>query len=305
MGERVTALRIYFMATRPQFLPTIVLPILLGSAIAWSQTGIFHLDLFLIALLAGMLIACGINVLNDYFDFKSGADNHNPEPLTPFAGGSRMIQQQQLSPEATINFGVGLLMVAALLGCYLVTQTGWPLLVIGVLGMAIGVFYSSPPLAFNYNGLGEIAIGIGFGWLSVTGAYFVQSGLLFSWPVSISSAVAALLTVSVVLVNEFPDALYDQKAGKKTLVVLLGLEAARVLFFTVLTTVFLILLAGIYWNELTASHWWGLLPMPLLWMIIKSFPARTLSNDEMVSVVKPTIALHSLVMALLTLGFIV
>ena len=304
MAFSINRLSIYLMATRPQFLPTMVLPILLGSAIAWHQTGIFHLDLFLIALLAGALVSSGVNVLNDYFDFKSGADNHNPEPLTPFAGGSRMIQQQQLSPQSTLKFGAGLLIAATLLGCYLVTQTGWPLLVIGALGIAIGVFYSSPPLAFNYCGLGEISIGIGFGWLSVTGAYFVQSGLLFSWPVFISGSVAALLTAAVVLVNEFPDAFYDQKSGKKTLVVLLGLNSARVLFFAVLSAAFLIVLASLLWGGLTANHWLALLPIPLLVVVIKSFPPRELNDVEMVAVVKPTIALHSSVMALLALGFI-
>ncbi|MBV1915590.1 MAG: 1,4-dihydroxy-2-naphthoate octaprenyltransferase [Pseudomonadales bacterium] len=294
----------YFMATRPQFLPTIVLPIFLGSAVAWHQTGVFHFHLFAIALLAGMFVSSGVNVLNDYFDFKSGADNYNPDPLTPFAGGSRVIQQQQLSPQSIFRLGTGLLIAAALLGFYLVAQTGWPLLAIGLLGIAIGVFYTSPPFAFSYRGLGEISIGIGFGWLTVTGAYFVQTGLLFSWPVFIAGSLTALLTMSVVLVNEFPDARYDQKAGKNTLVVLMGLKGARWLFFAVLGSVFLIVWLAIQQNNLTGYHWWALLPIPLLAMIIKLFPPRELNNDEMVAVVKPTIALHSSVMALLILGFI-
>ncbi|MBV1959304.1 MAG: 1,4-dihydroxy-2-naphthoate octaprenyltransferase [Pseudomonadales bacterium] len=297
-------LRIYVAATRPQFLPTILLPVMLGSAIAWHQTKIFDPYLFAIALLAAIFVASGVNVLNDYFDFKSGADNFNPEPLTPFAGGSRMIQQQQLSPQSIFNFGAGLLVAAALLGFYLVAQTGWPLLGIGLVGIALGVFYSSPPFAFSYRGLGEISIGIGFGWLSVTGAYFVQTGLLFSWPVFIAGSVTALLTAAVVLVNEFPDAFYDQKAGKNTLVVQLGLKDARRLFFVVLSSVFLIVLLSIQQNGLTGNHWWALLPIPLLLVIIKSFPPRDLNNDEMVAVVKPTIALHSSVMLLLTLGFV-
>ena len=299
-----SALRTYFMATRPQFLLTMVLPILLGSAIAWHQRGVFDPVLFVITLLAGICVSSGVNVLNDYFDYKSGADNHNPEPLTPFAGGSRMIQQQQLSPQSIFNFGAGLLIVAALLGSYLVTQTGWPLLVIGALGIALGVFYSSPPVALNYRGLGEVSIGIGFGWLTVTGAYYVQAGLLFSWPLFIAGLLTALLTSAVVLVNEFPDAFYDQKAGKKTLVVRMGLKGARRLFFVVLSSVFVIVWLSIQQNGLTGNHWWALLPIPLLFVIIKSFPPRDLNNEEMVAVVKPTIALHLSVMLLLTLGFV-
>lgn len=303
------ALRTYFMATRPQFLLTMALPILLGSAIAWHQRGVFDPVLFVITLLAGICVSSGVNVLNDYFDYKSGADNHNPEPLTPFAGGSRMIQQQQLSPQSIFYFGAGLLIVAALLGFYLVTQTGWPLLVIGALGIALGVFYSSPPVALNYRGLGEVGIGIGFGWLTVTGAYFVQAGfvqagLLFSWPLFIAGLLTALLTSAVVLVNEFPDAFYDQKAGKKTLVVRMGLKGARRLFFVVLSSVFVIVGLSIQQNGLTGNHWWALLPIPLLFVIIKSFPPRDLNNEEMVAVVKPTIALHLSVMLLLTLGFV-
>jgi 1,4-dihydroxy-2-naphthoate octaprenyltransferase len=177
----------------------------------------------------------GANVLNDYFDHRSGADELNEHPLTPFAGGSRMIQTGRLSARQTLRLGIALLGAAVALGLILVAMSGPALLWIGLAGIALAWFYSAPPLALNYRGFGEWIVAIDFGVLTVTGAAYIQLGTLpaEAWYVSL---IVGLLVAGILFINAFPDHDADRVAGKRTLVVRLGpARAVRMLpLFTAL-----------------------------------------------------------------------
>jgi 1,4-dihydroxy-2-naphthoate octaprenyltransferase len=222
-------------ATRPQFLTAIGLPVLVGTSVAWWSEATFSLGLLLLTLLAALLGHAGANVINDYFDHRSGADDLNEDPLTPFAGGSRMIQLGRLSPRQTLWLGLALLGAAIALGIGLVLISGMGLLWIGLLGMALAWYYSAPPLALNYRGLGEVVVALDFGVLTIAGASYVQLGTvpLAAWYVSV---IVGLLVAAILYINEFPDHDADRAAGKRTLVVLLGPERAVALLplFTLL-----------------------------------------------------------------------
>ncbi len=97
-----TLFKLFQKATRPQFFTIIILPILLGTAIANRLQGVFLPLYFGLSLVAGIFTHAGINVINDYFDHLNKADDLNKTPLTPFAGGSRMIQKGILSAEKPI-----------------------------------------------------------------------------------------------------------------------------------------------------------------------------------------------------------
>ena len=112
-------IRLWLRALRAPFFQAVIVPTLVGTAVAWYQTGIFYLGYFLLALFGAICVNAGTNLTNDYFDHKSRADDINEEP-TPFSGGSRVIQEQLLSPKkiyiaALISFGL-----AAIIGLYLV-----------------------------------------------------------------------------------------------------------------------------------------------------------------------------------------
>jgi len=122
---------IWIKATRPQFFTIIILPILLGTAIANHLHGVFLPFYFCAALVAGLFTHAGINVINDYFDHLNKADDLNKTPLTPFAGGSRLIQKGILSAKETYHYGLLLLSIAVSIGLFLVWARGLPLLWIG------------------------------------------------------------------------------------------------------------------------------------------------------------------------------
>src|SRR2546425_1022168 len=115
--------------------------------------------------------------------------------------------------------------LAALIGLVLAATrpNGWILLVLGAIGGAIGVFYTLPPFALQYHGVGEIAVAAIFGPLVVLGSYVVQTGAVEAEPVW-ASIPLGLLVAAFLLVNEMPEHETDPRGGKRTIPARIGLE---------------------------------------------------------------------------------
>ena len=88
---------LWIRAMRAPFFQAVIIPVLLGTAVAWYETGIFFIWYFLLAFLGVVCVNAGTNLANDYFDHKSRADDINKE-VTPFSGGARVIQEGLISP---------------------------------------------------------------------------------------------------------------------------------------------------------------------------------------------------------------
>ena len=294
----------WIMATRPQFFTVIILPILLGTAIAWHSQGVF-LPLYLsLSLLAGILTHAGINVLNDYFDHQNQTDDLNQTPLTPFAGGSRFIQKGILTANETYYFGFLLLLMAVSIGLFLVWARGLPLLWIGLIGVLSGFCYSAPPFSFQSRGLGEVLVGLNFGVLAVLGAYYVQAT-----DFSLTAVVAALplsgLVAAILYINEFPDYAADKQAGKKTLVVRLKPTTARSLYVLLIGLSFMAIILGVISNRLPLLSLISLFALPLGLVAIKTLYACHDKPTALIPAIKKTILLHTLVSVLLILAFVI
>ncbi len=215
----------YFAATRPAFLSVTFVGCLLGLATA--AAGGIHLDpaLATLTLFFALVAHAGANVINDYYDALSGCDSANTERVFPFTGGSRFIQNGVLTLRATGIFGYALLAAVVPAGLYLTAVSDPGLIWIGLAGLVVGWAYSAPPLKLQSRGLGEF--GITAGWLLVVvGSDFVQRhGFSFA-PVAAGLGFA-LLVANVLYINQFPDVKADGQAGKRTMVVRLGVERAR------------------------------------------------------------------------------
>jgi len=291
-------------ASRAPFFTGSALPVGLGAAAAWYQTGRFNLPLFLLTLVGAVLIHAGANIANDYYDHLSGADDINPHYFTPFFGGSRMIQKGLMTPRATLVSGLACLGVAAVIGLVLAWLRGWPVLALGVVGILSGFFYTAPPVKLSYRGWGELAIALDFGVLMVAGAQYVQVQQITGVGLA-ASAPVALLILLVLYVNQFPDAPADGEAGKRHLVVRMGTARARygvpILFGLVYLSILLAVAFGL------APGWCliALVAAPLaagasaVVMQYHGQPKRLVPASAM------TIAAHAVTSLLLIVGFIV
>lgn len=205
---------------RLPFLTASVVPFFIGTTYAYHQYRVFHLTTALMGVLSLIGLHLGANVLNDYYDYKSGNDAVN-QKWSPFNGGSRVIQDGLLSPRQVLSLGllcIGIAVVAGFCLFYLIKS---PILfLLGGLGLLCGVGYTMPPLKWGYRGIGEFVIGLAFGPLIVLGACFIQIQEIHTYLFIVGIPIG-LLIMTVLLINEIPDFEADQLVKKKTWIVLL------------------------------------------------------------------------------------
>lgn len=226
LAQYKNRLVLYLAATRPQFLIASVVPVMLGLACYYGETGGLRVGLALMILLGALIAHAAVNVLNDYYDALNGTDAINIERLYPFTGGSRFVQNGLLTTGQTARFGVLLLLLAGVIGGGLTVASGYGLVAIGFIGFIVGWGYSAPPLRLNSRGLGELAVGLGFGVLIPLGADYAQRGEYAILPV-LAGIPYGLLVTNLLFINQFPDRRADEQAGKHHWVVRLGPRRAR------------------------------------------------------------------------------
>ncbi len=290
------------MALRVPFLTASLIPVLLGTAIAWSTTGTLHWGFFLLTLLAGLLIHSGTNVINDYTDHKSGNDEVNREFVRPFSGGSRVIQLGLLTPLEVLSGAIFFFLLSAAIGFYLAWARGALILGLGAIGLVSAIFYTGGPFNWAKRGIGELLIGLNFGILMTLGAYYVQAQS-FSWLPVIAAIPVSLLIAAVVYINEFPDYTADKQVGKNTLVVRLGREKAVILYALVMVAVYLSIGVGVVTGVLPVTTLLGLITLPLAIRAIQYARKLHSNSFDLVPANALTVTTHLATGLLLTLAF--
>ena len=256
-------LKTWFLEIRPAFLLLSIALIFLGSLISWYE-GRFNWSKFLLTALGLLLAHTSVNVLNDYYDFKSGIDFNTKK--TAFSGGSGILTQGMIKPKSAYRFGVGCLAAAFPVGIYLSYVSGWQLLPLIFLGGVIIYFYTSHLTKWL---IGEFSAGLGLGTLPVIGTYFIQTGR-YSIEIFIASLVPGLLTANLLLLNEFPDYEADQKGGRYNLVIALGRKKAGQLYTGIMMTAYLCIILGVISKLLPITSLIALASIPFALKAIKT-----------------------------------
>jgi 1,4-dihydroxy-2-naphthoate octaprenyltransferase len=249
---------IWFKETRPQFLVLTFVLIFLGTTVAWFD-GFFNTFDLILSLVGLLLLHISVNVLNDYFDYKSGLDQQAVR--TPFSGGSGILPAKLLDPGAVLTFGIICFWLAVPIGVYFVLAKGWLLLPLLAAG-AICVLLYTPRIAKLGWGMSEIAAGLGMGTLPVLGAYFVQTET-YTWHALIAAVPSGILVANLLLLNEFPDVEADRNVGRKTMPIMLGKDMASKIYIALTVIMYAWI---IVWAAVNVLPWFvaiGLLTLPL------------------------------------------
>jgi 1,4-dihydroxy-2-naphthoate octaprenyltransferase len=259
--------RSWFLAARPKTLTAAIIPVVLGVALAWNESGRVLWLYALLALAGALLIQIGTNLVNDALDFEKGtdtADRVGPQRVT----ASGLIHARHVKMAAFACFGG-----AMLAGIPLLIRGGWPLLVIGLTSIAAGYVYTGGPYPLAYNGLGELFVMVFFGLVAVGGTYYLQV-LGYGASAAIAGIAAGSLANVLLSVNNLRDAEGDAKTGKRTLAVRLGSRFAawEIAFFA-----FLPFFLGIYW-WIAGERIAALLPLLLVPLAIAI--ARSAGRDR-------------------------
>ncbi len=288
----------------PKFLIPGTAPVLAGTALGFALTGELKLLPALLALIAIMLINAGSNMINDYYDHKSGNDWYNYNP-NQFGGGSRYIQEGKIKPKTMKRVGFTALGLGAAAGLIIVWITqSWFILALGIIGVAGGYFWTAPPLRICYRVPGEAHIFIIFGLLPTYGAYYIQTGNL-DWCPLIPASIIGILIAMVALINAFPDYRADKNANKKTTVVVFGVKTAADIYRFGILSAFAI--AFLSMNFLEFMLYPAILMLPLLPIGLLSVKYATKKNLTIPGFDKPnklTIILYVLSGIMLSAGFV-
>ena len=218
-AERPSTARIWLMAIRPPTLTAAVAPVVVGTAVA-MRDDVFHLGGASAALLGAIALQIAANLANDVSDFRRGADNADR------IGPPRVTEQGLLTERQVLNGMLVAFAFAIVVGLYLASLGGWPIIAIGVAAMLAAVTYVGGPWPYGYRGLGEIFVFLFFGVVAVAGTYYVQAGEVTAGVLAASVPVGMTVT-AILVVNNVRDIETDRAAGKLTLAVYLGRRYAR------------------------------------------------------------------------------
>lgn len=210
----------WYKAARPRTLTATYAPLGLAAVIA-IQDGVFDLVRFALSLVAALLLQIAANLINEYFDFRRGADEHKT------AGQGMIIKNAVLTPRDVLIGAIVTVVVAVIIGLFLLTQTGWLLFWIGLGGVLVVITYTAGPFPLAYNGLGEIAVFVFMGPLMVLGAYYVMARQ-FSWTPVIAGLPIGFMVAAIMHANNVRDLDADRAVNKNTLAVKLGRAGARI-----------------------------------------------------------------------------
>jgi 1,4-dihydroxy-2-naphthoate octaprenyltransferase len=194
-----------------------------GTAAA-LHIGLFSPLTYVAAALGAVALQAGANMVNDYYDFVNGTDSADWNAPENFGPGL-VIQRGFLRPEQVWWGGIVALAFGSILGLILVAVCGWPVLALGLVGVAGAYFYTGAPLQLAYHGLGDLMVFTLMGPGYVLGAYYVQA-LSFSPAALVASLPMGLLCSGVLQANNLRDIENDRAHGKRTFAVLVGRQAA-------------------------------------------------------------------------------
>lgn len=245
--------RAWLRVLGPPFIALTVVISLLGGVIAFHHTGLFNFGFWILSTVGLICIHFATSCLNDYFDFLSGTDNINLSS-TIFSGGSGVIQEGKLSAKALLITGTLFITFGSVIGIYLTFLNGLPILLLGLVGVFFAVGYVHPKINLSKKGFGELAVGLSFGPIMLSGVYYVQTKII-NLNVIFIGIMMGLLATTVLWINQIPDYQADKTTGKTNWVVRLGKKKASYIFVALLSFVYILTAIFIIMDILPRPSW--------------------------------------------------
>lgn len=204
--------KLWLAAIKPPMYSVAIIPIWVGTAVAFAETNRINWSIFSTFLISAILILAWLNLSNDVFDAETGIDKNKAHSVVNLTGNKSLI------------FWLSNLFLA--LGVSGIFAIAWqqqdPTVIwLVILCCALGYSYQGPPFRLGYQGLGEIICFFTFGPLAVAAAYYSQTQ---TWSVTnfAASAIVGIVTSIILFCSHFHQVDDDLAAGKKSPIVRLG-----------------------------------------------------------------------------------
>ena len=204
--------KLWLAAIKPPMYSVAIIPIWVGTAVAYAETRLLNGVIFSTFLMSAILIIAWLNLSNDVFDSETGVDKNKAHSVVNLTGNQRLVFWLS-----------NLFLVAGILGIFAIAwwQRDFTVIAIVLLCCALGYSYQGPPFRLGYQGLGEFICFFAFGPMALAAAYYSQTQ---SWSMNcLAASVIVGITTSIILFcSHFHQVEDDAAVGKKSPIVRLG-----------------------------------------------------------------------------------
>ena len=260
-------LKEFFMCTRPHSYPASIAPVLFGATYALGYEIKFSILKFILFLLACLLIQAATNLFNEYYDYKHGLDKIDSE------GISGSIVKGNLSPREVMVGALVLYVLAFILGLILTFMTSLYVLLVGLVCMLAGYFYTGGKYPIAYSPFGEVVSGFFMGTIIISLSFYFQTGYVNA-DIIVVSLPLFIMIGAILLANNIRDLDNDKESGRRTYAILVGRNNA---IKTMAISFIVVYLLNVLFIVTKYASWWNLLvfvTIPLAIKIIKGFSAN-------------------------------
>ena len=266
-------LKEWFMVTRPWGYALSIMPAALAVAYVFFENSVTPLDVNwwygILAVIASPILQAGGNMMSDYYDYKNNVDRKETY------GSSRMLVNKQFEPREVYWFSISMMVIGNIIGIYLLLNTSWHLLWIGLAGIIGSYFY----FFMKYRALGDLNIFIIYGQLISLGTYLVMTNAL-SWKMLLVAAAPGFLIVNVLHANNTRDIKHDGVAKIKTAAMLLGIKGSIIYYFAFTIGAYLLIVLCVIFG---IQHWATLLifiSLPMALKLMKQMRTADMEKPE-------------------------
>lgn len=232
--------KLWLAAIKPPMYSVAIIPIWVGTAVAYAETRILNGVIFSTFLMSAILIIAWLNLSNDVFDSETGVDKNKAHSVVNLTGNKRLVFWLS-----------NLFLAAGILGIFAIAwwQRDFTVIAIVLLCCALGYSYQGPPFRLGYQGLGEFICFFTFGPMALAAAYYSQTQ---SWSMTCLAAsfIVGIATSVILFCSHFHQVEDDAAVGKKSPIVRLGTKrGSQVLWWfggSVFALTILFVLMGIF-----------------------------------------------------------
>lgn len=204
--------KLWLAAIKPPMYSVAIIPIWVGTAVAYAQTRMMNGAIFSTFLMSAIWIIAWLNLSNDVFDSETGIDKNKAHSVVNLTGNKRLVFWLS-----------NLFLAAGILGIFAIAwwQRDFTVIAIVLLCCVLGYTYQGPPFRLGYQGLGEIICFFTFGPMAVAAAYYSQTQ---SWSMTcLAASVIVGITTSIILFcSHFHQVEDDAAVGKLSPIVRIG-----------------------------------------------------------------------------------
>jgi 1,4-dihydroxy-2-naphthoate octaprenyltransferase len=285
--------QLWVAAIKPPMYSVAIMPIWVGTSVAFAETKMFSPRVFFTFLVAAILILVWENLSNDVFDSETGIDQNKHHSLVNLTGNKKLIFWL-----GNLCLGLGLLAILAIA----FWQQDPTVISIIFLCCILGYVYQGPPFRLGYQGWGEILCFFAFGPLGMTAAYYSQTQ---TWSVKnlAASVIVGIVTSLILFCSHFHQVKDDIAAGKRSPIVRLGTEKGSQILTYCTIGIYplnLLLVVGGIFPVWTMLSW---LSLPFAWKLCRHVQENHHQPEKVSNCKFIAVAVHFWSCLLLGTGF--